>query len=208
MLNPYDKYDKKTLELIKDSGFRVEGSGLHNVFMVHAKKSFERAQQASDDENFEAEISESASSILFSVLACESVVSEYITHFEFSSSEIPKELEQLRKESDPLVKWKTLLKYSEPDINLSENVIYLKLSCLIKLRNSIAHRNARMISAKDFPIEFDSCIKQKIIPKPDEFRGSWLITILNPTTAKWAHEVAKEWLDWSKDYVRVNEKDV
>ena len=208
LLNPYDKYDKKNLELIKESGFRAEGTGLHEVFLKHSKRSSERAIKASQEENFEEEVSESASSILFAVLACESVVSEYITHFEFSSSEIPEELEKLRKESDPLLKWKTLLKYSDPDIELKENVNYLKLSCLIKLRNSIAHRSARLISAPTFPKEFAPCIKQNIIPEPTEFRGSWLLTILNPEVAKWAYEVAKEWLEWSKDYVKVNEKDV
>lgn len=208
MLNPYDKYDKKTLRLFKESGFHAEGSGLHKIFLKHSKKSSERARKASLEENLEEEISESASSILFAVLACESVVSEYITYFEFSSSEIPEELENLRKESDPLLKWKTLLKYSDPDIQLNENVNYLKFSCLIKLRNSIAHRNARMLSAQSFPKEFAPCIKQNIIPEPTEFRGSWLLTILNPEIAKWAYEAAKEWLEWSKDYVRVNGKDV
>lgn len=208
MLNPYDKFDKKTLELIKESEFRVEGSGLHKIFLKHSKKSSERAREASQEEKFEDEISESASSVLFAVLACESVVSEYISHFEFSSSEIPEELESLRKQSDPLLKWKTLLKYSDPAIQLSDNVTFLKLSCLIKLRNSIAHRSARMLSAQSFPKEFAPCIKQNIIPKPSAFRGSWLLTILNPEIANWAFEVAKEWLEWSNDYIKVNERNV
>jgi len=208
MLNPYDKYDKKTLELIESSGFRTEGSGLHEVFLKQSKKSYERALKKSQEENFDEEISESASSILFAVLACESVISEYITHFEFSSSKIPEELEKLRNEADPLFKWKTLLKYSDPEIQLNENVKYLKLCCLIKLRNSISHRNARLLSAKSFPKEFAQCIRQKIIPEPTEFRGSWLLTILNPEIAKWAYGVANEWLEWSKVYVTVNEKDV
>lgn len=208
MLNPYNKYDKKTLELIKDSGLRTEGSGIHKVFLKHAKQSSERALKASEEKTIEDEISESASSILFSVLACESIISEYITHFEFSSSSIPNELEKLRRESDPLVKWKTLLKYSDPSIQLSENTHYLRFSCLIKLRNSIAHRSARMLSAKSYPKEFAPCIKQKIIPEPKEFRGNWILTILNPEMAQWAYEVAKDWLDWSKNYVEIDEKNV
>ncbi len=208
MLNPYDKYDKKTLKLIQDSGFRTEGSGLHQLFLKHSFKSYERAFKASQEENFDDEISESASSILFSVLACESVISEYITHFEFSSSEIPEELKKLRNEADSLFKWKKLLKYSDPEIQLNENMKYQKLSCLIKLRNSIAHRTARMLSPKSFPKELASCIRQRIIPEPREFRGSWLLTILNPGIAKWAYCAAKEWLEWSKDFVIVNEEDV
>jgi len=208
MLNPYEKYDKKTLELMNDSGFRTEGSGLHEVFLKQSKKSYERALKESQEGNFDEEISESASSILFAVLACESVISEYITYFEFSSSKIPGELKKLRNEADPLLKWKTLLKYSDPEIQLNENVKYLKLSCLIKLRNTIAHRNARLLSTNSFPKEFAPCIRQKIIPEPTEFRGNWLLTILNPEIAKWAYDVAKEWLEWSKDYVTVNEKDI
>ncbi|WP_410332598.1 hypothetical protein [Rhodohalobacter sp.] len=207
-MNPYNKYDKKTLELIKESGFRAEGSGMHKIFLKHAKKSSERALSSSEKKRFEEEISESASTILFSVLACESIISEYITHFEFSASSIPSELEKLRRESDPLVKWKTLLKYSDLSIQLSENTHYLRFSCLIKLRNSIAHRSARMLSAKSFPKEFAPCIKQKMIPEPTVFRGNWILTILNPEMAHWAYEVAKDWLDWSKKYVKIDEKKV
>ncbi len=201
MLNPYDKYDKKTLDLIKTSAFRTEGSGIYKIFLDHAKRSSNRALKAREKEEFEEEISESASSVLFSALSCESIVSEYITHFEFSSSEVPDELLKLRSESDPLAKWKVLLKHGEPNINLSSNISYLKLSCLIKLRNCIAHRKARLLKANSFPEEIAPCIKQKIIPEPSEFRGTWILTILNHDVATWAYEAAKEWLDFANNYV-------
>ena len=111
MLNPYDKYDKKTLDLIKSSDFRTEGSGLYKIFLDHAKRSSNRSLEAREEKRFEEEISESASSILFSALSCESIISEYITHFEFASSRVPDELLKLRDGFDPLAKWKVLLKY-------------------------------------------------------------------------------------------------
>lgn len=208
MLDPYDKFDKKTLSLIQESGFKTEGSGFHEVYLSQASRSVKRAIEAKKLEKFEEELAESASSIIFSALACEAVISEYITHFEFSSSDIPEEIEKLRRERKPIKKWKALLKYSTPDLKLNEIDNYLKLSCLFKLRNVIVHRNARMLKAGSFPKEIAPCISQKVIPEPSEFRGTWINSILNPKIAQWSYNTAKEWLEFSNDYVKVNDKDV
>lgn len=208
MLNPYNKDDKKILTLLEKVGYKVENSGMNHVFLKQALRSAHRSKEAGNKGMFEEELGESSSAIIYSALSTEVIISEFITHFDFTSSEIPEPLVKLRETLDPMDKWKTLLKFRKPDIDIGSNSLFQKLNCLMDLRNAIAHRHSRLLEPNMYPDKIETCIRLKIINKPKEFRGSWIASMLNYETAQWAVEIASEWLDFSSEFVSVNEADI
>ena len=193
ILDPNNKYDKQTIELIKNSGFKSSKSGFHEILILQAQRSNERANSANKSKLIDTETGETVSTILCCAAACESPISEFIEHHIFASGELPKELIKIRDERNALVQWKLLLKFQDSNIDLSTSKEYSNLDCLLKLRDSIAHRNSRLLKVGDFPEKLFPCIKNKTI-KINNGRGiDWTDLILTNQVSDWAIKTTIEW---------------
>jgi hypothetical protein len=193
ILDPNNKYDKQTIELIKNSGFRSSKSGFHKILISQAQRSNVRANSANKSKLIDIETGETVSTILCCAAAFESAISEFIEHHIYASGELPKELIKIRDERNALVQWKLLLKFQDSNIDLSTSKEYSNLDCLLKLRDSIAHRNSRLLKVGDFPEKLFPCIKNKTI-KINNGRGvDWTDLILTNQVSDWAIKTTIAW---------------
>lgn len=193
ILDPNDKYDKQTIELIKKSGFKSSKSGFQEILIFQAKRSNKRANSASKSKMIDIESGESISTILCCAAAIESAISEFIEHYIYASADLPKELIKIRNERNELIQWKLLLKFQESKLDLSTSKEYSNLDCLLKLRDSIAHRNSRLLKVGDFPEKLFPCIKNKTIKIDNERGVDWTDLILTNQVSNWAIKTTIEW---------------
>jgi len=193
ILDPNDKYDKQTIDLIKESGFKSSKSGFHKTLISQAKRSNKRANYASNSKMIDIESGETISTILCCAAACESAISEFIEHYIFSSGQLPKKLIEIRNERNALIQWKLLLKFQESELVLSASKEYSNLDCLLKLRDSIAHRNSRLLKIGDFPVKLFPCIKNKTIPIDNDRGVDWTDLILTNQVSDWAIKTTNDW---------------
>jgi len=193
ILDPNNKYDKQTIELIKKSGFKSSKSGFHKTLILQAKRSNERANSANNSKLIDIETGETVSTILCCAAACESAISEFIEHHIFASGELPKELIKIRDERNALIQWKLLLKFQDSNIDLSDSQEYSNLDCLLKLRDSIAHRNSRLLKVGDFPEKLFPCIKNKTIQIDNDRGIDWTDLILTNQVSDWAIKTTIAW---------------
>jgi hypothetical protein len=192
------------LELIKASGFKFCSSGYDRILLGEARRSAGRAQTARDAKNSTFEWGATASAILCAAAACEARLSEYLAHWEFASGPLPVELEAIRQEWDAREQWHILLKNRASKYNLGSSREYLQLGCLMRLRDLVAHRNARLQRVGDVPSRIANCVRQRIIPISTSGGGDWPSIVLVSSVADWAVQTSDEWLALADQLVPIH----
>src|SRR5918996_40855 len=132
------------LEDLKASGWKLGSSGLDSVLAREAEIGAARARKAFRSGSRRLEWGAAASAILCAAAACECRVSEYLTHWEFASGPLPPQLAAIRRQRDALEQWRMLLRDRAPDYDLGSCREYQHLGWLLRLRDLVAHRNARL----------------------------------------------------------------
>lgn len=189
------------LELIKVSGFNFCSSGYDLILLGEARRSAERAQTARNAKNSTLEWGATASAILCAAAACEARMSEYLAHWEFASGPLPADLEAIRKKWDAREQWGILLRSRAPDYDLGSSQTYRQLGCLMRLRDLVAHRNARLQRVGEVPSRIIDCVRQRVIPVSQSGGGDWPSVVLISAVADWAVEVSDEWLALAEQLV-------
>jgi hypothetical protein len=196
-------HNKEFVKLIKDSGIRSARLGFHKTFVSQAERSSERASKAYNNNQIDIENGEAAATILCCSAACEAIVSEFFEHLYFVDGELPIEIEKIRKQQNLLIQWKEIVNYKKVDIDLSTSIEYNHLSCLIKVRDTVAHRNSRAFKDEEFPPNISPCIINKIIPA-DSTRGiDWMDGILTYKVAQWAISTTKNWINLVEKQIEI-----
>lgn len=187
--------------MLKEGGFHVGVGGYDLVLLEEAWRGATRAQAALEGGRTGEEAGAAAATILCSSAACEARLSEYLAHSEFAHGDLPKELLQVRSNSNAREQWRDLLKYVRPSFDLGTSAEYLRLGCLFRLRDLVAHRNARTRLLDSWPPEIEPCIKQGTIPVRKAENADWTSVVFVAEVAAWAADVAREWLEKADELV-------
>lgn len=176
-------------------GYLVGVAGYDRVLLEEAARSAGRSREAVLRSDHRTEAGSAASAILCAAAACETKVSEYIAHWEFASGSLPHELQDVRETRNALQQWNKLVRFISPGTDLGSNREYEALGCLLRARDHIAHRSARLVPIGAWPPRLTACIRQGIIPVGDYRRADWTSLLMTAPVARWAVEVAEAWLD-------------
>lgn len=182
------------LEKIKARGWKICTSGFDDILCDEAQEDAIRARKAFQSKEIKKEQGAAAAAILCAAAACEARVSEYLAHWEFAGGTLPDELEKIRGRSDALEQWRLLLRRQAPDYSLETSREYQHLGCLFRLRDLVAHRNARLREVDRVPERVSDCVKQGIIPIRDVVSGEWMSFVLVYEVGDWAVKTALQWL--------------
>ena len=182
------------IDLIKAVGYNFCTSGYDAVLLDEARRSAERAKDAGKSDQHNAEWGATASAVLCATAACEARVSEYLAHWEFASGELTPELEAIRRSWDAKEQWRLLLRDRAPSYLPGASQEYLCLGCLIRLRDLVAHRNARLRPIGMVPSQILDCVRQGIIPVLESGGSDWPSIVLVSPVAAWAVNTAEKWL--------------
>lgn len=87
-----------------------------------------------------------------------------------------------------------MIKERALEFGLGSSREYLRLGCLLRLRDLIAHRNARLQRVGDVPNQIPDCVRQRVIPISDG-GGDWPSVVLISPVSAWAVETAEAWLN-------------
>lgn len=181
--------------MLKEGGFKVGIGGYDSVLMEEAGRGAARAKAALEAGQTNEEAGAAAAAILCSSAACEARLSEYLAHYEFANGELPEELLCVRSNRNAREQWRDLLKYVTPSVDLGTNSSCLRLGCLFRLRDLVAHRNARARKLDTWPAGIEACVKQGVIPVRKTENADWTSVIFVSEVAEWASKVAKDWLE-------------
>lgn len=189
----------ENLEDLKASGWRLGSSGLDSVLTQEAGASAARAWEAFQSGSRRSELGATASAILCAAAACECRVSEYLAHWEFASGPLPAALAAIRRQPDALEQWRLLLRNRAPGYDLGTCREYQHLGCLLRLRDLVAHRNARLRPVGVVPEQIADGVRQGMIPIRQGIHGEWQSAVLVHEVADWAAQTAKRWLKVADD---------
>lgn len=189
------------LEKLRGDEWQMASGGFDSVLTEEAEESAVRALVAFQAGKERSEWGASASAILCGAAACEYRVSEYLAHWEFASGELTRALEAIRRTSDALVQWRTLLRNVAPTYDLSQSREYQRLGCLVRLRDVVAHRNARWRDLGAVPEQISDCVRQHGIPIRQQLAREWPATILVHEVAAWAVTTSRDWLSVADELV-------
>jgi hypothetical protein len=189
------------LDDLRARGWKLGSSGLDSVLMEEAEVSAASALEAFQSGRRRPECGASASALLCAAAACECRVSEYLAHWEFAAGPLPAELAAIRRESDALEQWRTLLRNRAPNYDLGGSRDYQQLGCLVRLRDLVAHRNARLRPVGGVPAHIADCVRQGVVPIRQALTVEWPRAILVHEVAAWAVQTAKRWLNVADDLV-------
>lgn len=191
----------EVLEGLKAAGWKSGSSGLDSVLLEEAETSAKRAKEAFQMGKRRSELGATASAILCASAACECRVSEYLAHWEFASGPLPAELAAIRLERDALEQWRLLLRNRAPGYDLGSCREYQRLGCLLRLRDLVAHRNARMRPVGAMPDLIADCVRQGVLPIRQDIHSEWPRAVLVHEVADWATQTANRWLNVANDLV-------
>lgn len=180
---------------LKAAGWKSGSSGLDSVLAQEAETSARRASEAFQSGKRHSEWGATASAILCAAAACECRVSEYLAHWEFASGPLPTELAAIRQERDALEQWRLLLRNRAPGYDLGSCREYQHLGCLLRLRDLVAHRNARLRPIGAVPEQIADCVRQGVVPIRQDNHNEWPSAVLVHEVADWANQTAKRWLN-------------
>ena len=183
------------LEEMKARGWKICSSGYDDILCKEALESATRAKNASQSEDAGKERGATAAAILCAAAACEARVSEYLAHWEFASSPLPADLEEIRGKTSALEQWRMLLRSQAPSYSLATSREYQHLGCLFRLRDLVAHRNARLRLVGSVPEQISDCVRQRVIPIRKLVTGEWAGIVLVFEVAEWAAQTARQWLN-------------
>ena len=74
------------------------------------------------------------------------------------------------------------------------------MGCLLRLRDLVAHRNARLQNFGDVPEHISDCVRQGVIPINAE-QAEWTRMTLISAVAKWSSETAENWLKIAEELI-------
>lgn len=175
------------------SDFRVMIRGFDGVFLAEAKLAAERADAAFARNDTPGVAGAMAATVLLAVAACEARLSEFVTEYE---SEIGSTAETIREtlRGQALDQWRELLKAKAPAFRRGDSKEYLALGCLFRLRDLVAHRNARFMRLGEWPKELADCVRQHAIPVTSSNEVDWTSIAYRHDVAVWAYQTAVNWL--------------
>lgn len=189
------------LEDLRAAGWKSGSSGLDSVLAQEAETSATRAREAFQSGKRRSEWGATASAILCASAACECRVSEYLAHWEFASGPLPTELAAIRQQHDALEQWRLLLRNRAPGYDLGSCREYQHLGCLLRLRDLVAHRNARLRTVGTVPDQIADCVRQGVVPIRQGIHSEWPSAVLVHEVADWATQTAKHWLKVADELV-------
>jgi hypothetical protein len=175
------------------SDFRVMIRGFDGVFLAEAKLAAERTDAAFARRDAPGVAGGTAAAVLLAVAACEARLSEFVTEHERELGATTEAIQgPLRGQA--LDQWRELLKAKAPAFRPGESTDYLALGCLFKLRDLVAHRNARFMRLGEWPEELADCVRQHAIPVSRSNEIDWTSGTYVHRVAVWAHQTAANWL--------------
>ncbi len=182
------------LDTLREQGWKIGSGGIHAVLLEEAKASAKRSSEGHLSGEVRGEWGACASTILCASAACEARLSEYLAHYEFASGPLPEELAALRNEPDASKQWCLLVRNTSPEYDLGTSVEYQHLVCLFRLRDVVAHRNARLQEIDSVPTHIEDCVRQRILPVREKAEGDWPTAVLVHEVAEWAEKTASNWI--------------
>ena len=183
--------------LVPGSGLeslRVAVGGYDRILLHEARRSATRSLLAFNEDDAAGEAGATAAAILCAAASCEARASEYLAHREFTLGELSDELKRVRQNWDGLEQWRLLLQQEAREFGVGESREYLALGCLVRVRNLVAHRNARLLPLDSFPDGLDDCIRQGTLPAREASGVDWTSVIFVHEVAQWAYDSAFNWL--------------
>ncbi len=194
--NQFDEFEdllNKLKPLLK--GWRIAAGGLDSVLLHEAKEAGQRAGRARRARNRRSEVGATATAVLCAAAACEARLSEYLAHYEAASGTLPDPLVRIRKQTNAREQWMVLLHHGAQQFNCGQSRAYLHLGCLFRLRDLVAHRNARLELVGSVPNQIEDCVRQRVIPVSDVQKATgWHTVLLVAAVADWAYKTAANWL--------------
>ena len=185
--------------MLKVRGFRVGIGGYDRVLLDEAKRSAERARVALEGGRSGEEAGATASAILCSSAACEARVSEYLAHEELMKGPLDEALSQIRSNRNAREQWRDLLRHVAPQFEAGRSTEYQQLGCLFRVRDLVAHRNARARELDTWPPLIEPCVRQGRIPVRDAQNADWTSVLFVAEVASWAASVAEDWLEMARE---------
>ena len=119
----------------------------------------------------------------------------------FASGPLPTELAAIRQKHDALEQWRLLLRNRAPGYDLGSCREYQHLGCLLRLRDLVAHRNARLNLIGTVPDQIADCVRQGVVPIRQGIHSEWPSAVLVHEVADWATQTAKRWLKVADELV-------
>jgi hypothetical protein len=168
--------------------------GLYNVLVREARLAADRAFSAFQQRDVGGETGAAASALLCAAAACEARLSEYLAHYEVIGGPLPDELEKCRQNPNAREQWRDLLRFRVPTFDLGVCSEYLALACLFRLRDTVAHRSARLAMPGAVPDSIADCVRQLGIPLRDRRNRDWTSALLVHEVATWGVDVAEAWI--------------
>jgi len=172
--------------------------GYDQVFLEEAERAVLRAKSGEVANNPRAIAGATAAAVLCAAAACEALLSEYVTRQDSArrrkqQTTLSKEdVEGIRKRRGAVTRWEALLTAVGATANLQGGE-YHSLRCLFKLRNVVAHRNARAMPLGTWPECLRDCVSVIRGLKRDP-PVDWTSAAYNPEVAEWAHRTADTWI--------------
>jgi hypothetical protein len=168
--------------------------GFDRVYLKEAEVAATRASEAAQSGNAEGVAGATATAVLLSASACEARLSEYVTVNEKSLGDDTVKSIRNRNKS-PAEKWASLLSRLAPSHDLQASEPYKSLECLYKVRNLVAHRNARMTTPGTWPKGLHECVQSNVVPVAAGAKFDWTSATFVQEVAHWASDTATRWLE-------------
>jgi hypothetical protein len=182
-------------QLAAEGSFLVAEGGYDGILLGEAERSATRARTAYRKRNTQLEAGAAAASILCAAAATEARLSEFLAHWEFAFGDLPSDLSSIRRIQNAATQWSRLLAYCAPSFRPGSSVEYLALGCLMRMRDHLAHRHARLLNVGAFPSGLEACVRQGAIPIRSQQSFDWISQMLVHEVATWSARTAARWLE-------------
>jgi hypothetical protein len=180
---------------LADTVMSLEVAGFDVVFLTEARRSADRALAAHEQHNAPEVAGATGAAVLLAAAACEARLSEFAAKQESINGltpELLKEIHAINRSADE--RWKELVREYDPSICGGSE--FQALTCLFKLRNAVAHRQAQVAPPGDWPQKLKGCISGAVIAVQEQTPGMhWTSVVYVHDVAAWAHDTAKRWLE-------------
>lgn len=189
---------------LESDGHAILLGGFYEVMLSEARQAAERALTAFKAGNLTYESGAAATALLCSAAACEARLSEHLAHYETVGGTLPDALGKSRMSTNAREQWRDLIRFAAPTFNLGASREYLALGCLFRLRDTVAHRSARLSILGTVPDPIVDCVRQLPIPLRDRQNRDWTSALFVHEVARWGFEVAERWLELVDDVVPIH----
>src|SRR5690606_27979118 len=175
--------------------------GIDRILAEESVRSARRAKAAARRGSEAVESGATASAILCAAAACEARLSEHLAHAEFAGGDLAPEYARIRQDRRALRQWRDLFRIELPEFSVGEIQSYRQLGCLYKLRDTVAHRNARLVRLNTYPELLRPCIEQRVLPVREQEYFEWTSVVLVHEVASWSAHTAREWLELVETHI-------